>query len=80
MDVDACVYLMLANKLLHDVLPNGISISEEVSGMPALCRPIEEGGFGFDYKLGMAIPDMWIKLLKVRCQMDAAAVSREVTR
>lgn len=32
--------------------------------MPALCRPVEEGGSGFDYRLGMAIPDHWIKLLK----------------
>ena len=41
-----------------------ITIAEEVSGMPALCVPIEQGGFGFDYKLQMAIPDYWIKLLK----------------
>lgn len=32
--------------------------------MPALCRPIEEGGQGFDYRLAMAIPDLWIKILK----------------
>lgn len=32
--------------------------------MPALCRPVEEGGQGFDYRLAMALPDMWIKLLK----------------
>lgn len=32
--------------------------------MPALCRPIEEGGQGFDYRLAMAIPDLWIKTLK----------------
>lgn len=63
-DVDACVYLMLANQLLREVLPDGLSIAEEVSGMPALCRPISEGGFGFDFRLGMAIPDMWIKVLK----------------
>jgi 1,4-alpha-glucan branching enzyme len=25
---------------------------------------VEEGGQGFDYRLAMAIPDMWIKLLK----------------
>ena len=25
---------------------------------------IEEGGFGFDYRLSMGIPDMWIRLLK----------------
>jgi len=32
--------------------------------MPTLCLPIEDGGIGFDYRLAMAIPDMWIKLLK----------------
>ncbi|CAF4787719.1 unnamed protein product, partial [Rotaria magnacalcarata] len=29
--------------------------------MPTLCRPIAEGGGGFDYRLAMAIPDVWIK-------------------
>jgi len=57
-DLDSCVYLMLANKLVHTLLPSAITVAEEVSGMPAMCRPIDEGGFGFDYKLGMAIPDM----------------------
>jgi 1,4-alpha-glucan branching enzyme len=32
--------------------------------MPGLCRPIDEGGQGFDYRLAMAIPDLWIKILK----------------
>lgn len=32
--------------------------------MPTLCRPVAEGGVGFDYRLSMAIPDMWIKMLK----------------
>lgn len=32
--------------------------------MPASCRPVNEGGMGFDYRLAMAIPDMWIKSLK----------------
>jgi len=32
--------------------------------MPTLCRPVSEGGIGFDYRLGMAIPDKWIELLK----------------
>ena len=32
--------------------------------MPALCRPVKEGGTGFDYRLAMAVPDMWIKILK----------------
>lgn len=30
--------------------------------MPGLCRPIDEGGQGFDYRLAMAIPDQWIKV------------------
>lgn len=30
--------------------------------MPALCRPVDEGGAGFDYRLAMAIPDQWIKV------------------
>lgn len=39
-------------------------MAEDVSGMPTLCRPVAEGGIGFDYRLAMAIPDKWIKLLK----------------
>ncbi|KAF2986731.1 hypothetical protein EK904_014214, partial [Melospiza melodia maxima] len=36
----------------------------DVSGMPALCRPVAEGGGGFDYRLAMAIPDKWIQIIK----------------
>lgn len=50
--------------MLHEVYPNVVSIAEDVSGMPTLCRPVHEGGVGFDYRLSMAIPDMWIKMLK----------------
>lgn len=32
--------------------------------MPGVCRPVDEGGLGFDCRLAMAIPDKWIKLLK----------------
>jgi 1,4-alpha-glucan branching enzyme len=63
-DLSACIYLMLANHLIHSILPSAITIAEDVSGMPLLCRPVHEGGLGFDYRLAMAIPDMWIKLLK----------------
>jgi 1,4-alpha-glucan branching enzyme len=63
-DLDACVYLMLMNDILHNLFPESfISIAEDVSGMPTLCRPVEEGGIGFDYRLGMGIPDMWIDLV-----------------
>ena len=49
-DTEALVYLMLANRLLHDLTPDMITVAEDVSGMPALCRPVEEGGGGFDYR------------------------------
>lgn len=63
-DTDAIVYLALANFLLHRMDSEVITIAEDVSGMPTLCRPVSEGGIGFDYRLGMAIPDKWIELLK----------------
>src|SRR5690606_37784083 len=63
-DWDAVVYLQLANELIHRLNPNALSIAEDMSGMPGLCRPVAEGGIGFDYRLGMGIPDYWIKLLK----------------
>lgn len=63
-DTESLTYLMLANHFLHQKYPFMITIAEEVSGMPTLCRPVSEGGGGFDYRLAMAIPDLWIKLLK----------------
>ncbi len=63
-EFDAIVYLQLANKLIHQIKSNAISIAEDVTGMPGLCNPIHEGGIGFDYRLGMGIPDYWIKILK----------------
>ncbi|XP_076812119.1 1,4-alpha-glucan-branching enzyme-like [Clavelina lepadiformis] len=64
MDLEAIVYLMLANDMLKSFYPHMITIAEDVSGMPGMCRPISEGGIGFDYRLAMAIPDKWIKVLK----------------
>jgi 1,4-alpha-glucan branching enzyme len=63
-DEDAILYLQLAAKLIHEVKPGAIAIAEDMSGMPGLCRPIEEGGVGFTHRLAMGIPDYWIKLLK----------------
>ncbi len=63
-EFDAITYLQLANNLIHEVKPSAISIAEEVSGMPGLCNPIKDGGLGFDYRLGMGLPDFWIRLLK----------------
>lgn len=63
-DWDVLVYLQLANELIHSIKKGSISIAEDMSGMPGLCRPAMEGGIGFDYRLAMGIPDYWIKLLK----------------
>jgi len=61
---DAITYLQLANTLVHRIKPRAVTIAEDVSGMPGLCRPVSEGGIGFDYRLAMAIPDYWIRILK----------------
>ena len=45
-NVDAVVYLMLANDLIHTLDPAAVTIAEDVSGMPALCLPVEQGGVG----------------------------------
>lgn len=56
---------MLANDLVHELLPqSAVTIAEDVSGYPTLCLPRSIGGSGFDYRLAMALPDMWIKLIK----------------
>jgi 1,4-alpha-glucan branching enzyme len=59
-DIDAIVYLQLANELIKQINPKAITIAEDMSGMPGMCLPIKEGGIGFDYRLNMGIPDMWI--------------------
>jgi 1,4-alpha-glucan branching enzyme len=63
-DGDAIMYLTLANKVIHEVKPNAVTIAEEMSGMPGLAYPIADGGVGFDYRLAMGIPDFWIKYIK----------------
>ena len=63
-DNDAVTYLQLANALAHEVDKNAICVAEDVSGMPGLCTPQKDGGLGFDYRLGMGLPDFWIKMLK----------------
>ncbi|MBE8953193.1 MAG: alpha amylase C-terminal domain-containing protein [Quinella sp. 1Q7] len=63
-DDNAICYLMLANKLIHEVKPDAITIAEDVSGMPGLAAKFEDGGFGFDYRLAMNVPDYWIKTIK----------------
>ena len=61
---EAITYLQLANELIRQVNPNAVTIAEDMSGMPGMCLPIEDGGVGFDYRLGMGLPDMWIRTVK----------------
>ncbi len=63
-DDNAIVYLTLANCLIHQVNKKAITIAEEVSGMPGLAAPFEAGGYGFNYRMAMNIPDYWIKIIK----------------
>ena len=69
-NVDGRIYLMLANELVHGVNPNAMTVAEDVSGFPGLCLPLEYGGVGFDYRLAMGMPDIWIKLVKDIRQED----------
>ncbi len=63
-DPEAVTYLQLANTLIREVRPDAVTIAEDMSGMPGMCVPVPEGGIGFDYRLGMGLPDMWIRLVK----------------
>jgi len=63
-DTEAVTYLQLANELIHQINPNAITVAEDMSGMPGMCIPIKDGGIGFDYRLSMGMPDLWIKTIK----------------
>ncbi len=69
-DEDALIYLGLANILIKEVNPSAISIAEDMSGMPGLAARISEGGWGFDFRLSMGVPDYWIKMIKERSDSD----------
>ena len=81
-NIDAQVYLMLANELVHSVRRNAITIAEDMSGMPGMAMTLSAGGYGFDYRLNMGVPDMWIRLTKdVRDEYwDMGNIYYELTR
>ena len=63
-DESALTYLTLATELIHAVNPNAVCIAEDMSGYPGMCLPIAWGGIGFDYRLNMGVPDLWIRFIK----------------
>ncbi len=69
-DEAALIYLTLANRLIHQVRPDAITIAEDVSGMPGLAMSPKDGGVGFDYRFAMGIPDYWIRMIKDRRDED----------
>ena len=69
-DTDAITYLQLANELIRQVNPHAVTIAEDMSGMPGMTAPIADGGIGFDYRLAMGLPDMWIRYVKTMRDED----------
>lgn len=63
-DENAVAYLALANMLIREIVPDAITIAEDVSGMAGLAAPFEAGGVGFGYRMAMGIADHWIKWIK----------------
>ena len=63
-DPDALTYLYLANRVVHQIDNDAVTIAEDVSGMPALAYPCDQGGIGFDYRMSMGVADFWMKTVK----------------
>jgi 1,4-alpha-glucan branching enzyme len=81
-DLDAVAYLRLATELCREIKPDCVLIAEDMSGMPGMCLPTESGGIGFDYRLGMGLPDLWIRYLDKRRDedWDVGALWHELTQ
>lgn len=69
-DRDALAYLHQASTLAHAVKPEALLIAEDMSAFPGLAAPTKIGGLGFDYRLSMGVPDLWIKTLKEKSDED----------
>ncbi len=65
-DENAVTYLALANRLIHALYPDAITVAEDVSGMPGLAAPYGAWGIGFDFRMAMGVADHWIKWIKER--------------
>ncbi|MFA5328102.1 MAG: alpha amylase C-terminal domain-containing protein [Prolixibacteraceae bacterium] len=63
-DQEAFSYFIMANRLIHEINPNALSVAEEMSGLPGLATSHKDGGLGFDYRMAMGVPDFWIKTIK----------------
>ena len=83
-DWDSVAYLTFANELCHECSyapgRRTCTIAEDVSGMPGLGLPVEQGGIGFDFRLAMGVTDYWFKLLDLPDeQWDMGTLWHELT-
>ncbi len=80
-DLDALTYLTLANAVVHSVKPSALTIAEDMSALPGIAASVASGGIGFDYRLSMGVPDLWIKTLKHKADenWDLAELLYELT-
>lgn len=80
-NLDALTYLTLANAVVHGVKKHAVTIAEDMSALPGLAAPIDTDGIGFDYRLSMGVPDLWIKTLKEKKdeEWDLAHLLYELT-
>lgn len=69
-DLDSITYLSMANDLAHSIRPDITTIAEDTSAYPGLAAPTQDGGVGFDYRLSMGVPDLWIRTLKEKRDED----------
>lgn len=69
-DLDALAYLRMANELAHAVNHSAVTIAEDMSAFPGLASETSNGGIGFNYRLSMGVPDLWIKTLKEKTDED----------
>lgn len=69
-EINSLTYLTLANTLAHSLKKPVMTIAEDTSGMPGLALSEKQGGIGFDYRLSMGVPDLWIKIIKEKKDED----------
>ena len=68
-------FLWLQNIKLYVSSDLPKSVFQDYSEFPALCRPIREGGFGFDYRSAANVSELWQKVrglavsLLTNCQL-----------
>ena len=64
----AGIYIILYLQVQQQCIESACTFSYQL--LSSSFRPVSEGGIGFDFRMAMAIPDLWIKLLKETMDED----------